>query len=354
MRRLALIAILLLAATALDAVSTTAMIRGDAVLTVSDSSYAFSHNPAALAGELFALDIPVNATLYNFTPVIRNDIVENITDLASMDRERMLNGLLDILRSFNGEMPLLELDERLSLVTGGFGLDARLWQAVLTKGGSIGTQLALTAGGSLSYGLGLKLPFAHCSLSVGYTQEFSFSILSEDIGAHTVVGIMLDEERLENLASWQEWSVSSDLGFLAELPLGFKAALVLRDLGAWREKTGSDGSVEAGLIAPGIDTAIGWSGKWSILTLDLELGLRDVTGLRDSISWMKSLNAGAQLAITKAFSLSTGINGGYPSIGLAFDLLCFDIAIGWWWQDYGVSYGLAPRDILSIELGISF
>ena len=38
--------------------------------------------------------------------------------------------------------------------------------------------------------------------------------------------------------------------------------------------------------------------------------------------------------------------------GIDLELLCFAISAAWYWQDYGVVYGLAPRDVLSIEIAL--
>ncbi len=125
MRKVWLIILLLIPAM-LGAADTRSMAMGDARLTAYDTDYAFTHNPAALSASGFSLRLPVDASLYNFTPIASNDLIAHIQDLASMDRQRMVNSLLDILRSFNGQMPFIDLDEGLSLTAGGFGVDLRL------------------------------------------------------------------------------------------------------------------------------------------------------------------------------------------------------------------------------------
>lgn len=353
MRKVWLIILLLIPAM-LGGADTRAMAMGDARLTAFDTDYAFTHNPAALSANGFSLRLPVDASLYNFTPIASNDLIAHIQDLASMDRQRMVNSLLDILRSFNGQMPFIDLDEGLSLTAGGFGVDLRLWQGLLTNGGSVGTQLILTAGGQASYGLGRTIDFDTWSLSIGMAQKFSYAFESQSVGAETVVGLMLDERQLDELDYSVTSSISLDLGMLAQLPLGFKAALVMRDVGGWTETKDRTGDRHSEAMDFSIDTALGWCGQWSFLSLELEAGLRDITSLVDAVAWMKSFNAGARLGLTRFIDIYAGLNGGYPSLGLAFDILCFDLAVGWWWEDYGIDYGLAPRDVISLEFALSF
>ena len=97
----ALLIIIAASAACLSAISLDAEARGNAVLTSEDVSYAFTHNPAFLSSSGFSLELPLTARLFNASGVLSNDLVENISDIASMDEERMVSGILDLLREFS-------------------------------------------------------------------------------------------------------------------------------------------------------------------------------------------------------------------------------------------------------------
>ena len=356
MRKLIMpIAVLLLISLPSYSSSLSAVSRGGAVLTSNEINYAFSHNPAFLTSKGFSLILPVNASLYNISGLLDNDLISNIQDIYSMDEERMANGLLSLLREFSGRMPLLSLDESLSFTAGGFGLNLRLQEGVITEGGSVGTMLSAYLEGEISSGLGFDIPFGEdYSLSFGIVPKILYRLYLDPVGIETAVDILLDSSLTEALKVHQGIAVAADIGAYASFPIGFSGALVLRNIGSGYETYGSGGEKEYIENPFEIDTAIGWKGKWSIISLQLELGLRGLKTIRDSIDLMKSFNAGLSLEITDFVDINAGVSGGYPAFGIELDIFCVDFIIAYYWQDYGISYGLNPRDIIALEIAIAF
>ena len=334
--------------------SLSALSRGDAVLTSNEVNYAFFHNPAFLTSKNFSFLLPVNAQIYNISGLISNDLIANITAISSMDEESMVNGLLSLLREFSGTMPLLSMDESLSFTVKGFGLNLALREEVITTGGSVATTLSACIEGELSAGFGFDIPLDEYHISLGMTPKLLYRVYTSPVGIETAVDFMLDSSLSEAVTVYEALALSMDIGAYVSFPLGFSSALVLRNIGSDYEAAGTDGSVEELENPFAIDTAIGWSGKWSFISLQLELGLRGWNNIRDTIDLMRSFNAGMSLGLTDFVSINAGISGGYPSLGLELDIFCIDLIIAYYWQDYGINYGLNPRDIIALEVAIAF
>ena len=198
MRKAALILLIAITMLTLNAASIRALSRGDAVLTSNDVRFSFSHNPAFLSARDYSVNIPINARIYNISGLLENDLVKDISDLSSMDRERMISSLLDLLREFNGTMPLLGLDEDISFTVGGFGLDVSLKESVITSGGSVGTTLSAAVEGAVAAGFGFKYERDDYLISLGITPKLSYSIYTSPVGIDTAVGILLDNSLFDN------------------------------------------------------------------------------------------------------------------------------------------------------------
>ena len=327
--------------------SISAISRADAVLTSNDTKYAFSHNPAFLAAKDYSISIPVNARLYNAKALLSNDIIRHINDLGSEDEEKVLNSLLDILREFNSTMPLMRLSERLSFSVGGFGMNLSLKEEVVTSGGSVGTTLSASILAELSSAFAFQCDWDEYSLEIGVKPKLLYSVATSPVGIDTAVGILIDNSIADNVSLNRSMAVALDAGAYASFPHGLRAAIVLRDIGF----TADEGFPSKSFS---FDTALGYGVSWSFLSLDLEAGLRDITGVRTSVDLMRAFNAGLSIGITDFITINAGINGGYPSFGAGLDLFFINIAVAYYYQDYGVVYGLCPRDVLALEVSLSF
>lgn len=341
MRRIViLIAIAIALASPLSASSVSAQARGNAVLTSDRARYAFSHNPAFLSSSGFSLNIPIQASLYNVTGILGSDFTSNMKGIMFSDPQTMATSVLDILRSFNGTMDLVSLEEGASLSVAGFGAGVFLTQKAMTHHGSVGMHFSLELEAEIDFGLGWRWRLGDdYTLALGLMNRTGFTLTTSHIGVDTLVDIVLDPSQDLDIRIYDTVFDSFDIGAYLAMPLGFSTAVVVRDIGP----------DDQGMA---IDTAIGWSGKASLFSLEAELGLRAWNEVRDEEDLMKSLNAGLSLGITRFITLSTGIDGGYPSFGIDIHLLCFAISAAWHWQDYGVIYGLAPRDVLSLEIAL--
>lgn len=351
----ALLIIIAASAACLSAISLDAEARGNAVLTSEDVSYAFTHNPAFLSSSGFSLELPLTARLFNASGVLSNDLVENISDIASMDEERMVSGILDLLREFSGTMPLVSIEERITLTLFGMGASISASERVITTGGSVATNLSLDLRGTLSAGFAHKFDFDDgWSLAAGAILNLDYMIYTSPAGVETVVGIMLDPDGSGDFSIYSGHAVSADIGINITYPLGFSTAFTVRNLGSAYHMNNDNGNSFTLPNPVEIDTAAGWKGSWSILSLDLEIGMRGWNRIRSYPDLLESLNAGASLGITKFIDINLGLDGGYPACGITLDFLCFEIAAAYYWQDFGVVYGLAPRDVLSLEIALSF
>lgn len=339
-RSAACILILLLTCSLLAGTGITAHGRGQAVLTDDSVRHAFTHNPAFITSSDFSLHIPLQTRVHNVTGILGSDFTGNIKGIMSGDARRMATSILDILRSFNGRMDLLEVEEGLSFTLKGLGAGVFLRQKAITYDGSLGMRFALEMEAELDWGLGWRWDLDDgYTIAAGLVNRTRIGLRTSLVGVDTVVDFLLDPSSALDISLEEDIANSFDIGTYFRLPYGFSTSFVVRDIGP-------DGNTAT------IDTAFGWKGSLSILSLSLEAGLKGWSSIRDEVDLMKSLDAGLSLGITSLLSISAGIDGGYPSFGIDLELLCFAISAAWYWQDYGVVYGLAPRDVLSIEIAL--
>lgn len=326
----------ILLALPLAAMPVSQLARSGAVLTKPDSDYAFSANPAFLSeGEAFYLRAPLSLSMGNFTDIMTSGIL----DLQSLDEAALVESAMDILRSFNGNMDFLTARTSLELSVSGFGLSVGGRAELDTQSGSVDIGFVPRIALGLDWGYGHRWHIGQqWSVAAGFANHLLLEASTSPIDAESFVSLALDPSGWDISGYDNIHSSVWDVGVHAQMPLGFSAALV----GQW------DGDRLA------LDGALGWKGSWSVFSLALEIGMRDFNLIRDSVDLMKSLNASADISITRFISLSAGISQGYPSLGLDLRLLCFSVSLAWWYQDYGVVYALAPRDNLAVEIALRF
>lgn len=340
MRRFLVLLMLIMMVLPASSSSLRARARSNAVLTSNDVYFSFSHNPAFLSAKDYSVSLPISARVNNVSTLLKSDLINDIKDLSSMDEQRMMASLLDLLRDFNGTMPLLTLSESISFTKNGFGMSLRVEQEVITDGGSVGASLSAAIKGEMATGIGFSYDWKDYYLALGIAPKFSFRLSTSPVGIDTAVAIMLDNSLFDNVEIYQEIALSADAGLYASFPYGFKASLVLRDLGYAIDGTAS------------LDLATGWGNKWGIISLDTEIGLKDVTHLRTNVDLMRSFNASVSLSITDFITFDAGLSGGYPSLGIEADIFFINLTLAYYFEDYGIVYGLSPRDTFAIEISL--
>lgn len=333
---------------------TSSWTRGGAILATGDVRHAFMGNPALLGSGAWSLNLPISLSLNNASEILTSDLVANLSDLASGDEERMVNAVIDFLRAFSGDMPFATLNEGLSFTAGGFGVALHAAESVLTSGGSVGTDLTAALDLLLSAGWGRRAQIAEgWALSAGITWNWRWKLLAGPYGAETAVEILTNPSAISSLPLMTGAALSTDVGLLVEMPLGFRAAAVFRDIGPGYEMTGQ-GAPYSISFEPAIDLALGWQRKWWFMSLALEAGMRGVNNIRTGTDAMRAFNCGASLGFSGDIFLNAGIDGGYPAFGILLDLLCFEIDAAWRWRNWSELWGLNPRDELAISLALGF
>ena len=348
---LTIIIILIISTSGLFASSISALAQGGAVLTARESRYAFDYNIANLSAQDWVIELPVSASIYN-----ASTLADKLLPIDTIDSNALIETATDLLYSLNGEIPLVTADESLLLAFKGLGLYATMQERIKTIDGSANLKLRAEVESKVALGFAHTFNFGrNFSLSAGLAASLNATAKTNNIGAADLMSDDFDIYSALDISIGV--GVSLDFGLLAELPGGFSLAVTADDINVSAPFSGISLSDNWSWIEEqewAMNMAVGWSGRFSIFSLRLEAGLRDVLSLENEVDLMKSFNAGMALGITKFLNLYAGLNGGYPSLGLEFDILCFTIGAAWYYQDFGEIYGLNPRDVLTIEISLSF
>lgn len=338
-----MLAILFSAMSFTSASSIKALGRGGAVITSPDASYAFSYNPASVGYDEYSFDFPISVGLNNASSLFSNNFIRNIFTLSSLSKEDMANSILSILRDFYSRMPLLQINEELSFSVNGFGLSLALDEGIIVDNGSLSTSVSGYIDTTLSSAVGLKKDFGNdYGIALGFSPKLKYRIYTNDLSVETLVE-MMNENNISNvIAISDDMMFSFDAGLIANFPYSISLAAAIRDI-----SPDPDEKIK-------VDAAISWRENFSIVSLDIELGLRAVNLIRDEVDLYRSLNAGLSVGITDFITLMAGLSSGYPSFGLSLDIFFFEINAAYYYRDFGSVYGINARDTLAIEIALSF
>ena len=219
-RSAACILILLLTCTLLAGTGITAQGRGQAVLTDDSVRHAFTHNPAFITSSGFSLHIPIQTHVHNVTGILGSDFTGNIKGIMSGDARRMATSILDILRSFNGRMDLLEMEEGLSFTLKGLGAGVFLRQKAITYDGSLGMRFALEMEAELDWGLGWRWDLDDgYTIAAGLVNRTRIGLRTSLVGVDTVVDFLLDPSSALDISLEEDIANSFDIGTYFCLPL---------------------------------------------------------------------------------------------------------------------------------------
>ncbi len=338
---------------------------GSATLNKTKAPNGFMSNPAALADKGFFLEFPINLSLNHASGILQSNAFKNAqTILSEQDPEMITEAVMELIRNLSGKSPFIDSVQSLSLGFYGFGMHLSARERILTRGESISSDIivALDTRAAIGYGYRFEFPDDY-ALSIGLTLNGRYKVYNEGIGVETAVNMITGTEKATDWTWFKGFSISGDIGLLAELPYGFSLGLVGRNIGGvyFMDSVNNQGGTYEDsfkMTTPfQLDFGASYNFSWSLLNLNLEADFVNLNNLIVKPSYenlLKSINLGASLGLWENIIFKTGLSQGYPSFGIELNILCFHIEGAYYLKDAGTIFGLKGDDTLALEIGLSF
>ncbi len=338
---------------------------GGATLNKAKGPNGFMSNPAALADKGFFLELPINLSLNHASGILQSNALKNAPAIfGSQNPEEMADAIMEVMRNLSGRAPFVDSVQSLSIGFYGFGIHLSARERILTKGESISSDIILAVDTRLSIGYGYRFEFSpDYALSIGLTLNGRYKTYSDGIGVEAAVNAITGAESASEWTRFKGFSISGDVGLLAELPYGFSLGLVGRNIGGIyhmdtvNPQNGGYASHFTMKTPFQLDLGVSYSFSWSLLNLNLEADFVNLNTLIMHPSYenlLKTINLGASLGLWQNIIFKTGLNQGYPSFGIELNILCFHIEGAYYLKDAGTIFGLKGDDTLAVEIGLSF
>ena len=326
---------------------------GESGIAIPKREEAFFINPAGLADDRsFYLSLPsINLSLYQVKDIFTSP-------LASAFKGD-IDSILEIAGLLNGNSPLLYSDQSIKTSFSGFGASMDIEEVLYSTGQSFGSGFipAIKSSLSLGYGHSWELNEDY-NLSLGFMEHVTGMWYSTEISAESVVDLLKGDPSALSLIS-SGWNLSTDIGAILSMPLGFSFGISFNDIGSGttlvNQSTGESERIYSdSLISLGFAWEHTFKGNIRIAFASDFIDLIDYFSQPTFANLLYHMNLGAELNLSKWVSLYTGLNGGYPSFGLEVQLLWLRLGALYRYQESGYEVGLNPKDQLEISLALVF
>lgn len=355
-------------------------------------------NPALISSdEAYFLLPSVSFSLYNFNRLLeRGGPLYMLLSMDNWSNVDLISGLIDSIGYGDGELASANLSA--SLISGitSLGFDTTL--ALHTTGrGAENSTVIVEANVSGALGLAIPVELGPVTFRAGVSARLNFrfyTIESMDsntpggFSASRIIAMIQDEDIasaiLNSTPVAAGISIPVDLGMAFEFPYGFNAGLVWRGLNSTFHMQTWDGinqlynSVTGGYIltpptsgeagdnftfrsSSTVDIGFSWQPEKHFLTKwikpSIAFDISDITGLFSDLSgeaFVRHSHIGAELQFMNTFSIQAGLNQGYMSLGLDFNLQIFHVGIVYATYEYGETLGDKPLDSLSFRFSMGY
>lgn len=384
--------------------SVRGMGMGNAGIAVAGRSDSFFMNPAALASRRFQLSLPsVGVTVYNPQQILSSGLIDDIQN-AQGDQSKYAAAAQKYLSflSLQGYNETLTTDLAVSFTAGGFGLGVQAQEKLHSynpDNKTTSTQLIaeVNAAATLGFGFRINIVKNKFSIDLGVAARFNYRAYSSAIGADDLIKNFLPttssgsssnplDTILKETPLMAGWAVPIDAGININMPFGFTASVVAKNMNGnfnmtayngisnWTQELfktplTSDGSVgDSETVAFKMKTpwslnaGIGWApsfgkvGKFIKPTLAVDFV--DIVGLAqggfDAENLLTHMNLGAELRLLSFIDVRAGLNKGYMSVGLGVDLWVLRVEAAYYWQEFGSQLGDYAADALTIRVNIGY
>ena len=355
---------------------------GSAGVALPGRSDTFYINPAALASNRLQISVPsLQVTMYHLYDMVKTG------GFSMAGLTGMVSGIQE------GYGKLADINAGLSFTTHGFGFGVNTTISLNTFGtkDNYGPQADLfaqvNAAISLGYGYRFELP-AGFSLDVGALVRFNYLAYTDTFNASEFINAMNNGGDVMSIINGKQvmagFSVPFDIGITANMPLGFSAGLVARNINGKFYMTGFPGyndflanpfggepevSEEGDSPAEltkfnfssdwSLDLGFGWSYDTWYLSPTVALDFTDLVGMFttkdfDFKDFMMHVNVGAEVRVLSFLDVRAGLSQGYWSIGLGLDLWGFKVDAAYYRQEFGETAGQHGLDGFTVRINIGY
>lgn len=366
---------------------------GGAGLGVKGYHDSFLFNPANLAGSGFKLSLPaVTVTVYNPKRILEDGIIDKFEDGSDGAMASGALALLNTITKNHGDV--LTTDVSTTFTLGGLGLSVQAQERLMTykTTGMTGTSLIaqLSAAATLGYGMNINAVPGVLNIDLGVSAQAVYKAYLRGVSGRTILN-QLDEDDfdfekyfLNETPLIAGWALPFSFGMNLNFPYGLSLSAVARNINGnynmttyasvddWAEEVfGSTLSDNPGHATPkeeewsmesdwSLDFGFTWAPKFlgNLIQPTIAVDVVDVmkmAGMQgDDLNraFFEQTRLGASVRLLSLLDVRYGINMGYQSLGVGFDLLVFHIDAAYYTREYGASIGDKPIDALSLRFSL--
>lgn len=380
-----------------EPMSIRSMAMGGTGIAKGGRTDAYWLNPASLGDWEGQLSLPyLSLTVFNANRLLKDGF---FSYLGKGDMANAGVKFVDSIKS--GYQDLARLDTGITFNIAGFGIGVNMQLKMSTLGpGSVGSTVVAESNlvGSLGYGHKVEIS-DDLSISLGITTRFHYKAytipnistgIAGGITASNLLGLFNDPSffmstLISSIPVAGGFSIPIDFGMSLTLPLDFYFGMAIRNINAnfknmqtyngfsslFYSLTGQtigDKSTAESLnrfsysVPWSLDFGFAWEPKEKgffyyirpSITFDFVDTVSFITNSLTFESFVSHLKMGIELRMLKVLDLRAGINQGYPSLGIGFDLFAFRCDVIYAIYEYGSVIGEKPLDALTIRFNIGF
>lgn len=368
---------------------------GGAGLGVSGYHDSFLYNPANLAKAGFKFSFPsITVTAFNPKAILESGAIE---EFEKGTDEGMASGAQKFLGTIKKDYgDLITTDLSTTVALGSLGLSLQVQERMMTyKPGAdlTATNLIAQITTAATLGFGFRIDLAESmSIDLGISAQAIYKAYLQAQSASTITSMVSDENSDPAKKFMNEtplvagYALPLSAGVNLNLPAGLIVSAVAKNFNGnytmntydsvndWAEETlgqrlteEADDDATTAPIEPEwtivvpwrLDAGLTWAPNiGSLLRPIIAVDVVDVmamsgkTGDALTRAFFEQTRLGASVRLLSLFDFRYGLNKGYQSVGVGFDLLVFHIDAAYYIQEYGPSIGDKPIDALSLRFSL--
>ncbi len=368
---------------------------GGAGLGVKGYHDSFLYNPANLVRSGFKFSFPsVTVTAYNPKAILESGAIEEFEKGTDAGMVAGAQKFLGTIQKDYGD--LLTTDLSTTVALGSFGLSLQVQERLMTyKPGSdlTATNLIAQITTAATAGFGFRISLAESlSIDLGVSAQAIYKAYLKAQNASTITTMLADENAdpaekfLNETPLVAGYALPLSAGVNVNLPLGLTVSAVAKNFNGnytmntydsvndWAEEVlgerltddadnnASTAPIEADWLIEvpwRLDAGLTWAPNLgSLLRPVIAVDVVDVmamsgkTGDDLTRAFFEQTRLGASVRLLSLLDFRYGLNKGYQSVGVGFDLLVFHIDAAYYTQEYGPSIGAKPIDALSLRFSL--
>ena len=368
---------------------------GGAGLGVKGYHDSFLYNPANLVRSGFKFSFPsVTVTAYNPKAILESGAIEEFEKGTDAGMVSGAQKFLGTIQKDYGDLITTDLSTTVTL--GSFGLSLQVQERLMTyKPGAnlTATNLVaqITTAATASFGFRINLA-QNMSIDLGVSAQAVYKAYLKAQSASTITSMVADENSdpakkfMNETPLMAGYALPLSAGINVNLPLGLTVSTVAKNFNGnytmntyesmndWAEvvlgdRLTDDADATAGTdpIEPEwtievpwrLDAGLTWKPNIGslirpIIAVDVVdvMAMSGKTGDDLTRAFFEQTRLGASVRLLSLLDFRYGLNKGYQSIGVGFDLLIFHIDAAYYTQEYGPSIGDKPIDALSLRFSL--